>query len=837
MGVARRLSLLDRAAPRGVAVIVLPAWASVTARQIAIAVVYFLLGNVCIRYFSFAGNAAAVWLPNGVVLALALIWGPRYLLGIAAGVVSLELFSDVHATTRILVALGDTLECAVGVWLFRRWLQKRDPLGSTEALLTISVAAIVIPVISAGIGAWATITFEAPPSSQYSDIAWTWYVANVTGFLIGAPPVLAFHSPRPTSELRSGWLDFILLVASALLINLFVFGGILPARLVYGLTFLPFLVLAGAALRLDQRATGIVTALTMLVGVSWTLRGEGPFVVGDRAGTFTLLNLYLAVMTAITLVLSVFHKVRLQRDQALRESEARFRSYFDLGLVGLAITSPDGTWVEANEALCRLLGQSRETLLGTLFVSRVVDEDKARTLDGFSRVASGEDKDFRAELRFARNDGSLIHTETAVRAIQAERGRAHALIAIVQDITSRKASEVALLAAKESAETSSKAKSEFLANMSHEIRTPLNAVLGFASLAMQERLDPVVKNYLESVQLSGQALLTLVGDILDFSKIEAGKITIERRSFSIDTCLDAARNIAESTRKDRPLTLEFRRDPAVPPRLLGDPNRITQILTNLVGNAVKFTPSGTVSVSANIEQTTRSSAGEITAVELRLTVNDTGIGMSAEQQARVFEAFTQADSSTTRIYGGTGLGLSITHRLVELMGGRITLQSAPGEGSTFEIILPLPVAAGIPSDAPRAPSPSWLGHFKGRRALLVEDNPVNQRIATLMLQRLGFAVSVVSDGEAATTEVSGASEPFDIVYMDMHMPGMDGLTATRMIRTKYPSSTLAIVAMTASSFAEDRQACLDAGMDEFLAKPLKLDQIAETSEAVLGRNR
>jgi CheY-like chemotaxis protein len=352
---------------------------------------------------------------------------------------------------------------------------------------------------------------------------------------------------------------------------------------------------------------------------------------------------------------------------------------------------------------------------------------------------------------------------------------------------------------------------------------------------MQERLEPVVQSYLASVQLSGHALLTLVGDILDFSKIEAGKISIERRSFSIDTCLDSARNIGESAKQSRSLSLTIHRDPAIPARLLGDPGRITQILTNLVGNAVKFTPSGTVAVSATIENVARDATGALTNVDLILTVQDSGIGMSDEQQARVFEAFTQADSSTTRIYGGTGLGLSITHRLVELMGGTVSLESTVGVGSTFRISLPLPVASGATSDPPGPPAPTWLGHFKGRRALLVEDNPVNQRIATLMLQRLGFTVSVVSDGEAAIAEISRVTEPFHIVYMDMHMPGMDGLTATRLIRTQHPSSSLAVVAMTASSFEEDRRACLDAGMDDFLAKPLKLDQIAETSELVLAR--
>ena len=459
------------------------------------------------------------------MVALLVFWGPRYLAGLAAGILLLELVSPVSLGAALAISVGDLLECTAGCFLLRRWLGGRDPLGSAVDLTKLIVGgAILIPAISALGGAAGLVAFQGVPRAAFGSVAWTWYTANLSGFLVGASLLFSFHSPRPFGETLRRWHEVVLLVAAAILLNFLVFGGLLPASLGYSLTYLPFLVLASAALRLDQRATTAVTALTMLLAVSWTLRGSGPFVAGSREVTYGLLNLYLALMTGITLVLAVFQKVRIEKDEALRASEARFRSYFELGLVGVAITSPDGRCLEANEALCEMLGYSREEMIGKSSADIAPPEDREADARWLRSIVDGEFDQDRIFRRYIRRDGGTIHVEVAVRALRDSRGRFTGILAVVNDVTVRLRAETALRTAKEQAEAASRAKSEFLANMSHEIRTPLNAVIGFASLAMQEPVDPKVREYLEGVEASGQHLLSVISDILDFSKIEAGRI-------------------------------------------------------------------------------------------------------------------------------------------------------------------------------------------------------------------------------------------------------------------------------------------------------------------------
>jgi PAS domain S-box-containing protein len=967
-------------------------WTAELAKQLAVAVAYFALGKLCIRHFSFEGNAAAVWLPNGVSVPLLLMWGGRYLFGLSAGVLALELVSDVTFGTSLAIAGGDFLECLVGFLLLRRWLAGRDPLGTHADLAKlIAVGALAGPAISATVGANALVYLNHAPRPALLSIGWTWYFANVTGFLIVAPVLLAFHSPRPVAELRRRWLDLggILLLAAAL--DQLVFGGIFPPGIAHSLTFLPFVVLATAALRLDQRASAAVTAFTMLLGAWATLRGTGPFVAGTMASSFNLLNLYLAVMTAIALVLSVFHKMRLAKDEALRGSEARFRSYFELGMIGVAITDAERRYVAVNESMCQMLGYTREELLGKTWSEITHPDDVNANVEQYAQARRGEIDGYRLTKRYLRKDGRVIDVDIAVRAVRDRDGRVQSFVAMLEDVTERQRlaeqsrralararselellgapafarlvtlgeigplakaiakaagdavegarvtvslldasgtglaidaarpatpdhetrtmlealagerfqlvphlgshaehddllavirvgerprgvlrlereaaaepfgqeeiglacrladllsialmnreraqAEVALRKAKELAEAANRAKSEFLASMSHEIRTPLNAVIGFASLAMQEPLDARVRDLVENVQASGQDLLALISDILDFSKIEAGRLDIERRAFSIAKCIEHAKRLGEATARGRPLAIEARVDERIPTSLLGDSVRISQVLANLVGNAVKFTPKGTVRLRADVKRLTADEA------ELLLAVEDTGIGMTEEQQARIFEAFTQADASTTRLYGGSGLGLTITKHLVELMGGRITVVSAKGRGSRFEVTLKLPIAEAQPSERRSERDPGIQGRFSGRRALLVEDNLVNQKLATLMLKKLGFEVSLANDGDQAIAcveaSVKGGAQagerPYDVVFMDMHMPGTDGVAATRAIRALRSARELPIVAMTASAFEDDRRACLEAGMNAFLTKPMKFDVVAQTVEAI-----
>ena len=380
------------------------------------------------------------------------------------------------------------------------------------------------------------------------------------------------------------------------------------------------------------------------------------------------------------------------------------------------------------------------------------------------------------------------------------------------------------------AKAASASKSEFLANMSHEFRTPLNGVLGLTEMILRADLDPEVRKQLQMVRASADALLNLVDDILDFAKVEAGRLDLAEESFGLRAVLAGAVDIMQVPADQKGISLSCTVDEVVPDALIGDAQRFGQVLMNLIANGIKFTEKGEVSVSVSVGTCTSDE------VELIASVRDSGIGIPADRQRAIFEAFTQADGSTTRRYGGSGLGLAISSRLVGLMGGRIEVRSQPGQGATFvfsswfhrggdgqvQVFEGLTTGAGPSATGVTAAIEESAGAL---HVLLAEDNPVNQRVATSMLKARGHQVVVVDDGQQAVDAV--ACTRFDVVLMDVQMPVLDGLEATRQIRQAETGThkSLRIIAMTAHAMPGDRERCLAAGMDGYLSKPVRLNDL------------
>ncbi len=509
----------------------------------------------------------------------------------------------------------------------------------------------------------------------------------------------------------------------------------------------------------------------------------------------------------------------------------------------------EGCYTYCSPQVHKVLGYNPSEIEGNTIYDFMSSEEAEQVRSLFSEVSAHTATIKNLESWYIHKEGHQVLICTNGVPILDSDGNLTGYRGVDTDITERSRYEAEREKAIVSAEAANLAKSRFLANMSHEIRTPMNGIIGMGYLALQQDLSPKVHDYLNKITYSGEALMGILNDILDFSKIEANMLTIEEVEFSTMQLFENIATLQKIAAENKGLSLILPEEDTLPPILIGDPLRLQQVITNLINNAIKFTATGEVALSALITEVDE----ESNRVNILFTVQDSGIGIPPDQLDLLFQPFTQSDTSTTREYGGSGLGLSICQSLVQLMGGDISVTSTPGVGSRFSFSLwcgctlhkggeecltataTMPISAGIGTPPRKPPVCFKNDEFAGVHILLVDDNAINTQLASELLERVGVSVATAANGREAVEMVADAHGAYDLVLMDVQMPVMDGLTAARTIRERWDSSRLPIVAMTAHAMAEERERCLQAGMDDLITKPVNPDALFRMVAAMTSR--
>ncbi len=521
-------------------------------------------------------------------------------------------------------------------------------------------------------------------------------------------------------------------------------------------------------------------------------------------------------------ILVIAHDITelVQARQIAQDSESRLNNVFEVtneGIWDWNIMTGD---VVHNRQWFRILGYETEETLGSVdnFKKHIHPDDFPSVFTAIEAHLSGKTQQYYSEHRMLSKQGHEIWVRDRGRVVERDdQGSAIRMLGSCTNISHRKVAEAALIAAKNEAEEASKAKSQFLASMSHEIRTPMNGVIGMTSMLLTTPLTTEQRDYIETIRSSGEALLTVINDILDFSKVEAGEMQLEQQPFELRPVLSSTLDIFTPQIKKSGITLTWNVDDDVPIALIGDSGRWRQVLTNLVGNAIKFTPKGSVSVTVSASVTNAMAV-------IKTCIKDSGIGITKDAINHLFQPFKQVSSGNARTFGGTGLGLSISRQLSLLMGGDIGVSSHVGQGSEFWFTVTMPISSEVLANVVTT---TPLVQGAGERLLLVEDNIVNQKVAQAMLKRLGYLVDAVANGEEAVKQLQLVNYP--LVLMDCQMPVMDGYSATKAIRSGSMGAVLnpsvPIVALTANVIQEDKDACFSSGMDDFLSKPIDIQSL------------
>ncbi|MBX7527796.1 ATP-binding protein [Qipengyuania vesicularis] len=794
------------------------------ALALSVFLTFGLLAYVSIELTRNSGRIASIWLPNALAVAFLLrtsLGSDRLVLAACLlGNLAANLFVGDPVHFALTLAVANSVEVMLAVFLVRQWCGARPDMANIADLTRFMLAACAIaPIASTAIASLAF--FESAGGGIGGMIRWA--MSDALSMLVIAPSALVFwdaftNRRRPN---RSEMIDWILLTTFGTTLTYVIFN-----QSTYPLLFLIPPVVVAHAFRLGSLGTAFSVLKVALIALVFTELGRGPIsILSLEPGMkMLLLEAFLASATIVGMPVAAILSTRERMAHEVAQGRRQ------LALLANNITDAilrydlDGRCTYASPSVARVLGEAPSTFVGSTTAERSHPESRDAIAGVLHRLATGKSDTERFTYRRLLDDdeGKAVYLEAdCAIARNGETGKREGIIVSARDVTVRVELERQLKRATRHAENAARAKAQFLANMSHEIRTPMNGVLGFADLLRQMELDQTASRYADMIVRSGRSMMMLLNDILDISKIESGQLVLSLEDFDLREMAEDCVSLHFASAESKGVRLSLRCDPDLPRRAVSDPLRLRQIILNLIANAVKFTEQGQVEVAVGRENDC-----------LTIAVEDSGIGIDPSRLERIFDPFIQEESSTTRRFGGTGLGLSISRQLADLLGGSLTVDSMPGVGSRFTLRVPLEVADTHPARKQEARGKDPIPELRSRaRVLLAEDHDVNRMLVVAMLEQLGQTVTVAKDGLEAVSAVidaHGSENAFDLVLMDVQMPGCDGYSATRMIRRSgIGEKELPIVALTANAYPEDIDAAHEAGMQAHLAKPLVFSELAE----------
>ena len=775
-----------------------------------ILIAFYFVGGLLGKQASFlSGSVALVWPPAGIAMAALLLFGHRFWPGVALGAV---LFSFIDGAPlgffTLGTAVGNTVGAIVCSFLLRRLVKFDGAMERTRDVTgyiglacflgtTVNATFSVVSLAYGGLVPWDNLFTEVIG----------WWVPNALAGLVIAPFILTWATP---SSLR--WTPK--LTGEAIICGAGLVAGTLisfDSWFVYGvqnypLAYLPFPFLVWAAFRFGPRGATTGTLLVTTLGIYSLLKGRGPFLANTEHESLMLIGSYIGILAVTNMLLAAAAAERRVAQQTASESEKRYRTMVEDQTDLICRFTADGALTFTNGSFCRFHGKTSQELLGTNFLAALGAEEDKIPLSYFNALPK-EEPAVSFDYRVSGREGKIVWQQHTVRRLFDRNGGTLEFQAVIQDITQRKRVEDDLQHAKEAAETANRAKSQFLANMSHELRTPLNAIIGFSEILADKtfgELNPRQLKYSNHILTSGRHLLQLINDILDLSKVEAGRQELSRSSFNVGAALENVIAVVKTlaNKKNVLLSLELG---SKPPPLYADEAKFKQILYNLLSNAIKFTPEGgRVAVRARVHQMSPEDKRAPNSGDwLRVEVSDTGIGIHPRDHERIFREFEQVDSSYARQQQGTGLGLALTRKLVEMHGGRISVESTGSGGSTFVCLLPI---ARLEKAAAQVSEEEIMRPL----VLLVSIEPQLQRSVTQCLFEIGYQVSIVSES-GGLTQILKSARPYAIV-IDQEVTSRLNAQEIKELRSSVPDSVpLALVALEAdgrpafSTFLDETQ--------------------------------